>query len=167
MRLLFVSCLLFSSLIGKAKTKEDSIKLIKESLKFYDLAFTDAEIDSMLDGLNENKDVYFKMHKLFPANDLAYPFAFVPAPGLKVPSKKEKIAWDIPNRTELPANRNDLAFYSIPQLAALIVNKKNKLVATETGEYHYIKFAHKSLYIAAKPGAISIGINIFDGGNQS
>ena len=124
MRLLFVSCMLFSSLIGNAQTKADSIKLIKESLKFYDLAFTDAEIDSMLDGLNENKDVYFKMHKLFPANDLAYPFAFVPAPGLKVPSKKEKIAWDIPNRTELPANRNDLAFYSIPQLAALIVNKK-------------------------------------------
>ena len=85
MRLLIVFCLLASSFLATAQTKADTIKLVKESLKLYDLSFTDAEVDSMLDGLNENKDVYFKMHKLFPANDLAYPFAFIPAPGLKIP----------------------------------------------------------------------------------
>ena len=125
MRLLFVFHLFITSFLAAAQTKADSIKLIKESLKLYDLSFTDAEVDSMLDGLNENKDVYFKMHKLYPANDLAYPFAFIPAPGLKIPSKKEKIAWDIPNRTALPANRNDLAFYSIPQLSSFLLQQRD------------------------------------------
>ena len=39
-------------------------------------------------------------------------------------TKQKKITWDIPWQCELPANRNDLAFYSIPQLASLIKNKK-------------------------------------------
>ena len=43
---------------------------------------------------------------------------------MKISTKREKIFWDIPLRTELPANKNDLAFYSIPQLASLIINKK-------------------------------------------
>ena len=64
------------------------------------------------------------MHRYYPPNDLRYPFAFNPAPvGTKISSVREKINWTFP-KAGLPANRNELAFYSIPQLASLIKSKK-------------------------------------------
>lgn len=108
-----------------SQTRSDSILLIKNTVKLYDLEFTDAEADSMVGNLNNYYQLYKGMHKTLPANDIPFPFAFNPAPpGTKISSKKEKITFDIPLRTELPENRNELAFYSIPQLAALILKKK-------------------------------------------
>lgn len=117
--------LICSSLAAKSQTRQDSIQLIKTTVKLYDLEYTDAEADSMIGNLNNYYQLYKGMHKTLPANDIPYPFAFHPAPaGMKIQTKKEKIAWDIPLRTELPENKNELAFYSIPQLAALILKKK-------------------------------------------
>ncbi len=117
--------LLCSSIAANSQTRTDSIQLIKNTVKLYDLEYTDAEADSMVGNINNYFQLYKNMHKTLPANDIPFPFAFNPAPaGVKVSTKKERIAWDIPLRTELPANRNELAFYSIPQLAALIVTKK-------------------------------------------
>ena len=125
MRYFFTVFLLTAISVAQAQTRADSIQDVRKTVKMYDLDFTDAEADSMLGNLNNYLLLYKGMHKTLPANDIPYPFAFNPAPpGMKVPSKKEKIAWDIPLRTELPANKNDLAFYSIPQLAALIFTKK-------------------------------------------
>ncbi|HEY6063276.1 MAG TPA: amidase [Chitinophagaceae bacterium] len=122
----FFTALLFTSLVAaKAQTRADSVQLIRNTVKWYDLDFTDAEADSMLGNEINYLQLYKGMHKILPANDIPYPFAFHPAPaGMKISTKRERIFWDIPLRTELPANKNDLAFYSIPQLAALIVNKK-------------------------------------------
>ncbi len=65
------------------------------------------------------------MHKTLPTNDIPFPFAFKPAPAsMNVSTRKEKINWDIPAHVHLPSNKTDLAFYSIPQLASLIKNKK-------------------------------------------
>ena len=38
--------------------------------------------------------------------------------------KQLPVKFDIPSNVNLPFNRSDLAFYSIPQLASLIKNKK-------------------------------------------
>lgn len=90
-----------------------------------DLDYTEPEADSMIGNLNNYLFLYRSMHKTLPANDLPYPFAFHPAPpGKKISTRKEKIYWDIPLRVELPADKDQLAFYSIPQLASLILNKK-------------------------------------------
>jgi Asp-tRNA(Asn)/Glu-tRNA(Gln) amidotransferase A subunit family amidase len=119
----FLSIVLFSTL--QAQTRTDSLLLIQQSAKLYDLDFTEAEADSMLGSLNNYTMIYKNMHKTLPANDIPYPFAFKPAPaGMKIATKKEKIVWDIPLRTTVPDNRDELAFYSIPQLAALILGKK-------------------------------------------
>jgi len=108
-----------------AQAKADTIQLIKNTVALYDLDFTDAEADSMIGNLRNYYQLYKGMHKTLPANDLAFPFAFNPAPpGMKVSTRRERIFWDIPLRTEVPANKNELAFYSIPQLAALITTKK-------------------------------------------
>ena len=125
MRYLLIVLLCATLNFAKAQTKADSIQQVRNMVKWYDLDFTDAEADSMLGNVSGFYQLYKGMHKTLPANDIPFPFAFNPAPaGMKVSTKKEKIFWDIPLRTMVPANKNDLAFYSIPQLASLIVNKK-------------------------------------------
>ena len=89
------------------------------------LQFTTAEKDSMVSGLRDNVRVFDQMHKLNLPNSQPFPFAFNPAPfNYKMNQKQEKVNWSIPSNVSLPANRNELAFYSITQLASLIKNKK-------------------------------------------
>ena len=124
MRYIFIG-LLCLSITGTAQTRADSLQLIRNTVKLYDLEYTDAEADSMIGNINNYFQLYKNMHKTLPANDIPFPFAFNPAPiGVKVSTKKERISWDIPLLTTLPANRNELAFYSLPQLAALILKKR-------------------------------------------
>ena len=118
-----IFCVVFFA--ADSQTKADSIQLVRQTVNLYDLDFTDAEADSMLESITDFYQLYKGLHRTLPANDIPYPFAFNPAPaGMKIATKKEKITWTIPLRTELPANKNELAFYSLPQLASLIVNKK-------------------------------------------
>ena len=125
MKPLLTALSLFLLITAKAQTRVDTIRQIQQTVKWYDLDFTDAEADSMMASMNNYLFLYQSMHKTLPANDITFPFAFNPSPsGKKTGSKKIKITWDIPLRTELPANKNELAYYSIPQLAALILSKK-------------------------------------------
>ena len=119
------STLLFVHVFCFAQTKEDSLELLKQTASLYDLEFTTPEADSMLENIREWKSIYSKMHRQLPKNDLPYPFAFNPAPyGYKISAAQQKISWPIQTAISLPANKNDLAFYSILQLASLIKNKK-------------------------------------------
>lgn len=125
MKYLFTIIFCAAFLAAPSQTKADSIQLVRQTVNLYDLDFTDAEADSMLESITDFYQLYKGLHRTVPANDIPYPFAFNPAPaGMKIATKKEKISWNIPLRTELPANINELAFYSLPQLASLIVNKK-------------------------------------------
>ena len=124
MRFWITAIFLVSHFFLLGQTKADSIQLIRNAVKLYDLDFTEAEGDSMLDNTIEYHDLYRGMHKTLPTNDIPYPFAFNPLPyGETVPTKQQKIVWDIPG-IQMPANRNELAFYSILQLASLVKNKK-------------------------------------------
>ncbi|HYK57325.1 MAG TPA: hypothetical protein VEV15_12725, partial [Flavisolibacter sp.] len=108
-----------------AQTRTDTTALLQQTASLYDLDFTQAEADSMVGNIFNWKTIYQKMHQDVPKNDLAYPFAFNPAPiGFKVPVNQQKIVWSIPANVSLPSNKNDLAFYSILQLASLVKNKK-------------------------------------------
>ena len=91
----------------------------------FDLSFTNAEKDSMVDGLKDNVVLYQKIHSLPISNSLSYPFGFNPTPvGFVIPTRQEKINWMIPTNVNLPKNKTELAFYSVMQLASLIKNKK-------------------------------------------
>lgn len=116
--------LLIAGCPSMAQQRDDSIRLVRDMMSLYDLSYTESEADSLIGNLRYNLQLYKGLHAMPVKNNLQYPFAFDPAPGSKPPSKREKIFWDIPMRTVLPANRNELAYYSLPQLAALILNKK-------------------------------------------
>ncbi len=98
---------------------------ITAATQLFDLSFTNAEKDSMIDGLKDNAALYQKMHTLPISNSLNYPFGFNPTPvGFVIPTRQEKINWMIPANVNLPKNKSELAFYSVMQLASLIKNKK-------------------------------------------
>jgi Asp-tRNA(Asn)/Glu-tRNA(Gln) amidotransferase A subunit family amidase len=93
-------------------------------VKLYDLDYTDSEADSLLGQLTYNLSLYKAMHKTLPANSMTFPFAFNPLPaGNTIPIKQEKINWPLPVM-QMPADKNELVFYSISQLASLFKNKK-------------------------------------------
>jgi hypothetical protein len=89
------------------------------------LSFTTPEKDSMLDDLRGNVRNYDKMRNIPIPNSLSYPFRFTPAPaGYVIPVQQQKINWSIPTNVPLPQNKNELAYYSVTQLASLIKSKK-------------------------------------------
>ena len=100
------------------------------------LEFTSAQRDSMLDNLNEQRQGYELVRKHPIPNSLAPALTFDPRIGMEVPdsnwvhfiskgdllSKNSMVAQ--PVKTKLPKNRQELAFYTIPQLAYLLKNQK-------------------------------------------
>lgn len=125
MRFLVAAIFLIAPACLLAQAKRDSIQLLRNTVKLYDLDFTEPEADSMLDNIKDFTENYVALHKTLPTNNIPYPFAFDPLPhGETIPTKQEKIVWDISNSIQMPANKNELAFYSIMQLASLIKNKK-------------------------------------------
>jgi Asp-tRNA(Asn)/Glu-tRNA(Gln) amidotransferase A subunit family amidase len=122
-----LACVLVAliSLNAISQSHNDTIKLIQQTVGLYDLDFTQSEADSMISSIVNQKRIYSRMHQQLPKNDLSYPFAFNPASvGFSVSRKQQAIQWVIPTNVSLPKNKNDLAFYSILQLASLIKNKK-------------------------------------------
>jgi len=119
------SLLFLLLLAGTASAQTIDTATVSQAQKLNALQFTAAEKDSMIDGLNNYRNQYEKLHAVSTPNSLAYPFAFHPEPpGFKIPTKQAPVNWTIPANVSLPANRNELAFYSIPQLASLLKNKK-------------------------------------------
>jgi Asp-tRNA(Asn)/Glu-tRNA(Gln) amidotransferase A subunit family amidase len=98
---------------------------IPVAAKFLDLEFTQKEIDSMYGGVRSIVDNIKKMHALPLNNSVPMSLWQSPVlPGMQFDTKQQPINWNIPNNIQLPKNRNELAFYSILQLASLIKNKK-------------------------------------------
>jgi len=93
--------------------------------KMIDLQFTPVKRDSMLSGLTNNLSFYQYLHKQDLPNDLPLSLSFSPVlPGMHFKEQQKPLQWAIPPGVVLPVDRNDLAYYSIPQLASLLKSKK-------------------------------------------
>ena len=100
-------------------------KDIQSAAKLLDLTFTQKEVDTMYDGVKENLMGYKLMHKQSLNNNIPMGMWQSPVlPGMKFNEKQDPINWNIPKNVSVPANKNDLAYYNILQLASLIKNKK-------------------------------------------
>ncbi len=121
----FLLFLLLISFTTVAQTKNDTLQLIQKTAALYDLEYTNAEADSLIDNMNNYTRLIKGMHKTLPANDIPYPFAFNPLP-YGVSKQRTSQTASLPFRADMqmPKNKNDLAFYSLPQLAGLIKTKK-------------------------------------------
>jgi Asp-tRNA(Asn)/Glu-tRNA(Gln) amidotransferase A subunit family amidase len=127
-RIAFCLASLFCAALAPAQetiTKQD----IFAAARVADIRFSPREADSMHEGILENLALFKRMHGIDLPNSVPMSLLQMPwVPGQPlnkpVPIMETPISWDIPKKTQLPANSADLAFYSIPQLSSLLQRQK-------------------------------------------
>ncbi len=126
MRIVYTTLLMF--VIGYAVAQDTTIKKsdLMSSAKVFDMRFTQKEIDTLYSDVLDNVLNYQAMHKLSLNNSVPLSLWQNPVvPGMTFNKIQKPIIWNKVNAS-VPTNKNDLAFYSIEQLAFLLKNKKNK-----------------------------------------
>lgn len=125
-QLLFFSLLTTLLITSCSSSKNDfSKKDVKRSQKIIGLDFDKKYIDTLYPYLQRNKEGFDSLRKYTLDNDVVPAVRFDPLPMNFTPKPQSGFPeWEIPNNIDIPENKADLAFYSIPQLASLIKNKK-------------------------------------------
>ena len=119
--------LLFLICVSNFSFSQDTItvKDIRNAEKIISVHFTEAKEDSMLGQVQSRAKVYDKMHAYSLDNSIPMTMAQSPLlPYMNLNKKQLPVKFDIPADVNIPGNKEELAFYSIPQLASLIKNKK-------------------------------------------
>ncbi|MHA8065847.1 amidase [Aquirufa sp. ROCK2-A2] len=116
--------LLVSSLSFGQQKKITQQDLIGASAIF-DLQMSQPELDTLLSDVQDNLSVIQSLHTQKLPNQVPLGMWQNPlVPGLKLNKSQKKIIWSKVSSISLPKNKNDLAFFSIPQLAFLIKSRK-------------------------------------------
>ena len=111
----------FITLLSQTITKEN----IENAEKIIGIEFTDAERDSMQASLDEQLTNYDNISKVKLANNVPPAILFNPIPvGFESPKEQNPVIFSDYSYTKLPEDINDLAFYSIGELAELIKTKQ-------------------------------------------
>jgi Asp-tRNA(Asn)/Glu-tRNA(Gln) amidotransferase A subunit family amidase len=121
------SSFLFLTLFFSASFAQDSITIpdIHSAEKIISIHFIGAKEDSLSGQVRDRAKEYDKMHRYSLDNSIPMTMAESPLlPYMDLNKKQLPVKFTIPADVNLPVNKNDLAFYSIPQLASLIKNKK-------------------------------------------
>lgn len=124
-RLKSILIILFLSVPSFIISQNISKENIENAEKLLDLKFTNAERDSMLGSLEEQKGNY-KNIRAISLNNSVMPsvlFNLIPA-GFKFPDTQLPVKFSDYSKTKLPEDKNELAFYTIGQLAELIRTKQ-------------------------------------------
>jgi len=109
----------------KLNTAPVTTGIIKEAEKIIGMEFTDAQADSMQSNLNQYNTSYQNLRKLNIPNSVVPALNFNPIPiDFIYPDEKSGFKLARPEKIKLPANRDNLAFYTIRQLAELIRTKQ-------------------------------------------
>ena len=122
--LLLVSAAFFAGfkMAQEAKIERQHVKMAQQLL---DLNLTDNEIDLALPGINRGLNGVKQLHDFKLDNGVPPALWFNPAVGdINTAKEQRKINWNLPDKIEMPANKDDLAFYTVAQLSVLIREKK-------------------------------------------
>ena len=119
----FFTVLFLTPLFAQNKVTTEQIS---NAEKLIDIELTDAERDSLIFQAQNYLLTYKAIHGQKLENVVAPALYFNPSVEKVDFSKKsfKPNVWNIPNNINMPKNKADLAYYSIPQLASLIKNKK-------------------------------------------
>ncbi|MCW8850299.1 MAG: amidase [Melioribacteraceae bacterium] len=102
-------------------TKDD----IRSAQKIIGMEFNDSEIDSLQERLTELLNDYNNIWSAGLNNSIPPALGFNPIPvGFKSPNKSDKFEVSDFSNTKMPQNKENLAYYSVGQLAELIRTKK-------------------------------------------
>lgn len=123
--LLGAACFLSGAFISKIADDKITVSMLQNAQQLIGLHFSDAKLDSAtaeLEGLREN---YEAIRKVPLPNEVAPALVFNPIP-VGYTFEQQRMAFEVarPDKVKLPKNRDELAFYTIPQLAELIRTKQ-------------------------------------------
>lgn len=91
---------------------------------YYDLYFTDAERDSLRENIEHTISAYKDLHAHKLDNSVGMSLKFDPQPEGFIRPKVKRAEFDLSADVSLPSNKEELAFYPVHKLAALIKDKK-------------------------------------------
>lgn len=98
---------------------------VQHAAKIAALELTSAEIDSLLPALQGFRDNYIANRAKEIPNSLSPALQFNPlVPGIKIDQTQKPVQFSNPGKVMLPKNREELAFYTVRQLAELIRTKQ-------------------------------------------
>jgi len=125
MRTIFTSCFLLICMALAAQDSSIQKSDLISTAKLLDLSFTTKEIDTLYSDVVDNLANYKAMHSLKLPNSVPLSLWQTPVlPGMHFNEVQAPINWPLDKAVHLPVNKNELAFYSIEQLASLIKYKK-------------------------------------------
>lgn len=113
--------LLVWPLLGAPQKPEVKRKHVAAAEKVIGLKFTRAERDSLLEDVNANLESYRRLRELQLPNSVPPALQFNPAPvGFRFESEQREIVYAPVKEVTRPDNLEELAYYSVAQLGALI-----------------------------------------------
>ncbi|WP_407524724.1 amidase [Lacibacter sp. MH-610] len=127
MRKISLFLLFVTAAIISAAQQTDTISRtdIQTAGKLFSINFTAAEIDSMYFTILQRNAQYKRRYPLKLENSVPMSLWQSPVlPGMQFETVQKPVKWELPKNVSMPSNKNDLAFYSVLQLAALIKSKK-------------------------------------------
>lgn len=123
--LLLLSMLLGSFIAKLADDKAITLDVIKQAEKLIGLEFTSTEADSMITKLTDSRSSYDRMRKVSLSNDVAPSLYFNPLPiGFEFEKERKPFKASAIGKVMLPQNRDELAFFTVRELAELIRSKQ-------------------------------------------
>ena len=111
----------------ESQTEKDPVdkETIVNAGKVIGMHFDEAERDSLLENVNNFLENYKKNRQVDIKNSVVPAIQFNPVPGwMKIKKEQSKINWGLPENVQLPKNKDQMAFYSLPELASLIRSEK-------------------------------------------
>lgn len=129
-----LSCSFFMAVTLTTHAQEISVSEIASAEKMAGLQFTPAQRDSMVNQLNYNLKIYQYLHGFDVQNSVPLPQWFDPVlPQMVFPTKQDPIKFSIPAKVAMPADTNQLAFYSIAQLSSLL--RQHKITSVQLSRF--------------------------------
>ncbi|MFD2246270.1 amidase [Pontibacter ruber] len=132
--LLGVACFASGAFVTKvADETKITVAMLQGAQQLMGLNFTNAQLDSAVSEVQDFRAGYANVRKQPLGNEVAPAIMFNPIPvGYTFEQKREKFEVERAKKTKLPANKEDLAFYTVPQLAELIRTKQISSVELTT-----------------------------------
>lgn len=123
--LVIISILILSYACNQNEKGVVSVKQIKTAELVFGLEFTNAERDSLKDGLGHQIEDLNAIQEFDIENAVSPVVLFNPRPiGYIFEKEQEQVSWDLPDEIELPEVKSQIAFMPVAQLSGLIRERK-------------------------------------------
>ena len=108
-----------------AEKSRITTSMVASAEKIVGLEFTPVERDSMLDDLNDYLENYEKMRTIPIPNHIPSSLQFNPIPvGMRLQTRRDQLSMSTPENRTVPDDLEDVAFYTVRDLAELIRTRK-------------------------------------------